>query len=166
MGRDSNNKPTAMQSRSMARSDCWTTVSKRTGSLSAPDVNSTGTISPEKSLLWVLDPGPFSPSGLTLNQYRTWLAAQLVYWTSSLLVKRKSWKVRMDPGRDPTAGLISVLIVAVTVNIWHTKRSGPFQYCCIQYVSAFISANVCPFLCFFLSVSQSLSRRWRYDQVC
>ena len=35
---DSNDKPTAMRSRSMARSQCWTIVSKRTGSLSAPDV--------------------------------------------------------------------------------------------------------------------------------
>ena len=40
-GGDSNDKPTAMRSRSMARSQCWATVSKRTGSLNAPDVNST-----------------------------------------------------------------------------------------------------------------------------
>ena len=47
MGEDSNDKPTAMRSQSMARSQCWTTVLKRTGSLSSPDVNSTRTISPE-----------------------------------------------------------------------------------------------------------------------
>ena len=46
MGGDSNHKPTAMQSRSMARSQCWTTLSKRTGSLSAPDVNSIGNNQP------------------------------------------------------------------------------------------------------------------------
>ena len=39
---DSNDKPTAMQSWSMARSQCWTTVSIRTRSLSALDVKSTG----------------------------------------------------------------------------------------------------------------------------
>ena len=47
--------------------------------------------------------------------------------TGSVLVKRKSWKARMDPGRDPTAGLFSGLIVAGTVYIWCTKRSGPFD---------------------------------------
>ena len=43
MDGDSNDKPTAIQSRSVARSQCWTTLSIRTGSLnaSAPDVNST-----------------------------------------------------------------------------------------------------------------------------
>ena len=40
-GGDSNNKPMAMPSWSMARSQCWTTVLIRTGSLSAPDINST-----------------------------------------------------------------------------------------------------------------------------
>ena len=47
---------------------------------------------------------------------------------SSVLVKRKSWKVKMDPGRDPTAGLFSGLIVIGTVNIWCTKRSGLYRY--------------------------------------
>ena len=40
-GGDSNDKPTAMQSKSMAGIQCWTTVSIRTRSLGAPDVNST-----------------------------------------------------------------------------------------------------------------------------
>ena len=40
-GGDSNDKTTAMQSRSMARSQCWPAVLIKTGSLSAPDVNST-----------------------------------------------------------------------------------------------------------------------------
>ena len=43
---DSNDKLTAMRPQLMARSQCWTTVSKRTGSLSAPDVNSTGNNQP------------------------------------------------------------------------------------------------------------------------
>ena len=34
----------------------------------------------------------------------------------------------MDPGRDPTAGLFSGLIVIGTVNIRCTKRSGPYLY--------------------------------------
>ena len=34
----------------------------------------------------------------------------------------------MDPGRDPTAGLFSGLIVVGTVKIWCTKQSGPFRY--------------------------------------
>ena len=38
-------------------------------------------------------------------------------------------RVRMDPGRDPTAGLFSGLIVVSTVKIWCIKRSGPFRYC-------------------------------------
>ena len=38
---DSSDKLTAMRSQSIARSQCWTTVSKRTRSLSAPNVNST-----------------------------------------------------------------------------------------------------------------------------
>ena len=50
-GGDSNNRPTAMCSRSMARSQCWTTVSKRTGSFSAPDVNSTGNNQPTSGAL-------------------------------------------------------------------------------------------------------------------
>ena len=45
-GGDSNDKPLAMQSRSMARSQFWTAISKRTGSLSAPDVNSKGNNQP------------------------------------------------------------------------------------------------------------------------
>ena len=47
---------------------------------------------------------------------------------SSLLVKRKSRKVRMDSGRDPIAGFFSGLIVIGIVNIWCTKRSGPYIY--------------------------------------
>ena len=46
MGGDSNDKPTAMQSRPKARSQCWAADSKRTGSLNAPDVNSTGNNQP------------------------------------------------------------------------------------------------------------------------
>ena len=46
MGGDSNHKPIAMQSWLMTRSQCWTTVSIRTGFLSAPDVNSTGNNQP------------------------------------------------------------------------------------------------------------------------
>ena len=34
-----------------------------------------------------------------------------------VLAKRKSWKVRMDPGWDPTAGLFPGLIVAGAVYI-------------------------------------------------
>ena len=45
-GEDPNDKPTAMRSLSMARSQRCTTVSKRTGSLGAPDVNSTGNNQP------------------------------------------------------------------------------------------------------------------------
>ena len=43
---DSNDKPTAMQSRSVTRNQCCTTLSKGTGSLSAPDFNSTGNNQP------------------------------------------------------------------------------------------------------------------------
>ena len=42
--------------------------------------------------------------------------------TSSVLVKRKSSKVRMDPSQDPTAAFFSGLNVG-TVNNWCTKRS-------------------------------------------
>ena len=41
----------------------------------------------------------------------------------------------MDPGWDPTAGFFSGLIVAGTVYIWCTKRSGPFRSLEV-YVSA------------------------------
>ena len=66
-----------MQSRSMARSQCWATESKRTGSLSAPDVNSTGNNQPRKKAYCGIPTRvhPHLP-GLTLNQYTTWLAAQ------------------------------------------------------------------------------------------
>ena len=33
----------------------------------------------------------------------------------------------MDPGRDPTSGFYSGLIVASTVNIWCTKQSDPIH---------------------------------------
>ena len=46
---------------------------------------------------------------------------------SSVLVKRKSRKVRMDPGRDPSR-LFSGLIAIGTVNIRCTKQSGPYLY--------------------------------------
>ena len=45
-GGDSNDKQTAMRSWSMARNQCWATVSKRAAWLSAPDVNSTGNNQP------------------------------------------------------------------------------------------------------------------------
>ena len=45
---DSYDKPTTVWSRSMAISQCWTTLSKRTRSLSAPDINSTGNNEPWK----------------------------------------------------------------------------------------------------------------------
>ena len=59
----------AMRSRSMARSQCWTTVLIRTGSLSAPDVNSTGNSQPtEKACCGI--PTRVHPhlSGLTLKR--------------------------------------------------------------------------------------------------
>ena len=61
-------KPTAMRSRLMARSQFWTTVSKRTGSLSAPDVNSTGNNQPWKKACCGIPTlvHPHLP-GLTLN---------------------------------------------------------------------------------------------------
>ena len=53
----------------------WTTVSKRTGSLSAPGVNSTGNNQPWKKTCCGIPTRvhPHLP-GLTLNQYTTWLA--------------------------------------------------------------------------------------------
>ena len=76
-GGDSSDKPTAMHSRSMAGSQCWTTDSKRTGSLSAPDVNSTGNDQPWKKACCGIPTRvhPHLP-GLVLTQYATWLAAQ------------------------------------------------------------------------------------------
>ena len=54
----------------------WISVSTRTRSLSAPDVNSTKKINSEKSLLWDSDwVHPHLPR-LMLNQYTAWLAAQ------------------------------------------------------------------------------------------
>ena len=112
---DSSDKPMAMWSQSMARSQCWTTVSNRTRSLSAPDVKQHR----QQSTL-----------RLTLTQYTTGL------------VKRKSWKVRIDPGWDPTAGLSSGLIVAGTVYLWCTKQSGPLWYCCTKPIMGTNVANV------------------------
>ena len=72
---------------------CWVSELIRTGSLSAPDVNSTDNNQPpRKACYGILTSVHPHLLGLTLNQY----------W---LLVKRKSRKVRMDPGPDPTAGL-------------------------------------------------------------
>ena len=42
----------------------------------------------------------------------------------------------MDPGRDPTAGFFSGLIVAGTLNIWCTKRSGPSDTAVQQWLLA------------------------------
>ena len=125
MDGDSNDKPTAMQSRSVARSHHWTTVSIGTGSLSVPNVNSTNDNQPRKRACCgtTTRVHPHLPR-LMLNQYTTWLAVQ----SSSALVERKSEKVRMDSGWDPTAGLFSGLIVVSTVNIWCTKRSSPYRY--------------------------------------
>ena len=86
-----NDKPTTMQSRSVARSQCSATVWIGTGLLSAPNVNGTDDNYPEKSLLW-------------------------------------------DPNWDPTAGF-SRLIVFGTLNIWYTKRSGPYPYYCLRCVT-------------------------------
>ena len=61
-GGDSNDKPTVMRSQFMARSQCWTTVSKKTELLSAPHVNCTGNNQPQRRLLWNPEPGPSSPS--------------------------------------------------------------------------------------------------------
>ena len=74
-----NDKLTAMHSQSTARSQRWTTVLTRTGSISAPDVNSTctGNNQPwQKAYCGI--PTRIHPHlpGLTLNQYTTWLAAQ------------------------------------------------------------------------------------------
>ena len=51
---DLNDKPTAMQSRLMARSQCRTTVLRRTRLLSAPDVNSTDNNQPWKKACCVI----------------------------------------------------------------------------------------------------------------
>ena len=74
-GGDSNDKPTAMQSRSMARSQCWTTVSKRTILLSAPYVSTTGNNQPWKKPAMRSRPASvLTIQDFTPNQYTTWLA--------------------------------------------------------------------------------------------
>ena len=58
---DANNKPaTAVQSQSVARSQCWKAVLIGTGSLSAPDVNSTenNQLQPRKNPAVGSQPGP------------------------------------------------------------------------------------------------------------
>ena len=76
--RDSNDKLMVVQSQSMDRSHFQRTATKRTGSLSAPDVNS---MHWQQSTLKKACCGiptrvhPHLP-GFTLTQYTTWLAAQ------------------------------------------------------------------------------------------
>ena len=100
-GGDSNDKPTAMQSRSIARSQCWTTVSKRIRSLSTLNVNSTGNNQPWKkpavgsqprSVLTFQD---LRLSSTLLGSLPTalvtcWTANQVVYWVS-LSPQRWGW---------------------------------------------------------------------------
>ena len=72
---DSNDKLTAMWSRSVARSQRWTTVSKGTGWLCAPDFNSTGNNQLwKKACFGIPTRVHLHLPGLTLNQYITWLA--------------------------------------------------------------------------------------------
>ena len=61
-----------------------------------------------------------------LNRY----LAYSVYVFCFVTVKRKSWKVRMDPSQDPTAAFSSGLIVAGSFDIWCTKQSSPYWHCC------------------------------------
>ena len=70
--------------------------------------------------------------------------------------KRPVVKVRIDPGWDPTADLFSGLIVAGTVKIWCTKRSGPYQYCCPTL--AFLATN-CDHIAVGLSFECSSMRK-------
>ena len=66
-----------MRSRSMSRSQCWTTVSKSTGSLSAPDINSTGSIQPwKKPAVGSRPKSILTFQDLRFNQYTIWLAVQ------------------------------------------------------------------------------------------
>ena len=76
-GGDSSDKPKAMPSRSMTRSQFWTTVSIRTGSLSAPDVHSTHNNQPWEKPAVGSQPGSvLTFQNLRNNQYTTWLGAQ------------------------------------------------------------------------------------------
>ena len=76
-GGDSNDKPTAKRSLSMASSQCWTIVSKRTGSLNAPDVNSIGNNQPwKKACCGIPTRAHLHFPELSLTLYTTWLAAQ------------------------------------------------------------------------------------------
>ena len=94
MDGDLNDKPTAMRSRSMARSQSWTTVYK------GPDRLLRMMFTTDNNQPWKLKP---AVGKLVLAFW----AATKWHW-----LKRKSW---MDPGRDPTAGfsfqgwLLSVL---------------------------------------------------------
>ena len=45
-----------------------------------------------------------------------------------VLVKHKSWKVRMNPGRDPTESFFRVDCYQCCEHHWCTKRSGPHLY--------------------------------------
>ena len=115
MNGDSNDKPTAMQSWSVARSQCWTTVSIGTGSLSAPDVNSADKNQPwKKSCCGIPTRVHRHLPGVTLNQYTTWLAAL---------------EGEDRPGSGSHSRLFTGLIVVIHVNIWCTKRSGPYRSC-------------------------------------
>ena len=98
-------------SRSVARSQCWPTVSIGIGLLSAPDVDSIDNNQPLKKLLWNPDlAGSIPhPPGLVLNQYTTWLASQ-----GEDGLGLGSHRCRFFSG----------LIVIGTVNIWCVERSG------------------------------------------
>ena len=113
-GVDSNDKPTAMRSRSMARSQYWTKVLIRTGSLSTPDVKSTSNNQPwKKACCWIpIRVHPHLP-GLTLYQYGV-----------------------------PQQAFFSGLIVTCTVNIWCTKRSGPYHSCFLLGSSVKLSPSL------------------------
>ena len=95
-----------MQSRSMARSQCWTAVSKGTGSLTAPDVNSTGNNQPWKKAckLWDSDPGSFSP-------FQCYAPINGNFHFPTLLLAREKVGIWLT-----TMSLISPLRVSLNVN--------------------------------------------------
>ena len=93
VGGDSNDKPMAMQLRLMTRSQCWTRVSKRIGSLSAPDVNSTNNNQPWKT------PAIASRA-----------ANQVVYWLSVSPGRRGWTRVRIPQQAFFKRWLLSVLL--------------------------------------------------------
>ena len=101
-----NDKPTAMQSQSMARSQCWTTaLVYRTRSLSAPYVDIANNNQFWKSLLWDPYLDPSSPYRDSERWGWTWVGIPL------------------------QAFLELIVISTCTVNIWCTKWSGPYWYC-------------------------------------